>query len=359
MKRFLLLSLFAVPLFVTACQAPTETTEPEEETQESSAPALDAEDLVTKNVTYTGILEQGGVTIYQEGSHRLMLSDGKMVLLNSAEGASVSLDLYIGKLVRVKGDVMPTVEAGGTIMDVKEIHWIRREEDEDGNEQEVMRVLCGGESGVRCPEGTTCVLQEQGPGICMEQSEESSSSEGSSVTSSTSSSEVSSTSSAASSSPSSSPSSTSPSSTSSSVSSSASVSSTGNSNYDRALELMIKEEYAADRWTQEYCTDHVNFCVPVHKNWYFKSFGAMTSILWHVEMGAVDVGAMGDGPIVVELKSGDLSAMGGGDGDIKVIGGKVIGYRSHSDNRHFEISAPSSLQTAVTFVAKGLKITAE
>lgn len=355
MNRFLLLSLFAVPLLATACQAPTDTTEPEQETQEeSSAPALDAEDLVTKNVTYTGILEEGGVTIYQEGSHRLMLSDGKMVLLNSAEEASVSLDLYIGKLVRVKGDVMPTVEAGGTIMDVKEIHWIRREEDEDGNEQEVMRVLCGGESGVRCPEGTSCALQEQGPGICMEQSEESSSSEGSSLTSSSSSSEVSSTSSAASSSPSS----TSPSSASSS-SSSFSMSSTGNSNYDRALELMVKEEYSADRWTQEYCTDHVGFCVSVHKNWYFKSFGAMTSILWHVEMGAVDVGAMGDGPIAVELKSGDLAAMGAGDGDIKVVGGKVIGYRSFSDNRHFEISAPSSLQTAVTFVTNGLKVTAE
>ena len=119
---------------------------------------------------------------------------------------------------------------------------------------------------------------------------------------------------------------------------------------------MLKEEYAADRWTQEYCTSHVGFCVPVHKSWYYKSFGALSSVLWHVEMGALDVESMGDGPIAVELKSGDVASIGVADGDVKVVGGKVIGYRSFSDSRHFEISAVESLRVPVEYVAKNLSL---
>ena len=125
--------------------------------------------------------------------------------------------------------------------------------------------------------------------------------------------------------------------------------------YKRAVELMLDEDYIAERWTQEYCSAHVGFCVSVHKNWYFKSFGAMSSLLWHLEMGAIAVDVVGDGPLVVDLKTGDLTALGLNDGDVKVVGSKVIGYRSWSDNRHFEISAQSSLREPVEFVTKGLR----
>lgn len=375
MKRStLLLSLFVVPLVLLSCgfltgTPPAEEPQGSEETS-SSAPELNEEDLVTKNVAYTGILEEGGVTIYQEGSHRLMLSDGKMVLLKSPEDSEVPLNLYVGKLVRVKGDVMPTVEAGGTIMEVKEIHLIRRETDAEGNEHEVLRVLCSGvgERGTGCPENLVCDLQEDGMGICMEElvggssvssSESSSSSENSLSSSVSSGTSPSSPSSASTSSVHSSSSFTSSSSsTSSSLVSSGTSASAGSmgSGYGKAVELMLKEEYASDRWTQEYCTSHVGFCVPVHKNWYYKSFGALSSVLWHVEMGALDVEKMGDGPIAVELKSGDVVSIGVADGDVKIVGGKVIGYRSFSDSRHFEISAVDSLRVPVEYVTKSLSV---
>lgn len=388
MKRStLLLSIFVVPLVLFSCDFLTETPPAQEPAAMEEAlpppPEVNEEDLVTKNVTYTGILEEGGVTIYQEGSHRLMLSDGKMVLLKTSEDSDVALALYIGKLVRVKGDVMPTVEAGGTIMEAKEIHLIRRETDAEGNEHEVLRVLCGGvlrpgsrsgpePSGPKagqagnagCPENLVCEIQEDGMGVCMEElvggsaSLESSSSAESSESSSDSS--VSSTSSSVSSSvspPSSVTSASSSSSTSASVSSSVS-SSAGSmgSGYEKAVELMLGEDYAPARWTQEYCTSHAGFCVPVHKNWYYKSFGALSSVLWHVEMGALDVENMGDGPIAVELKSGDVASIGVADGDVKIVGGRVIGYRSFSDSRHFEISAVESLRVPVEYVAKSLSL---
>ena len=370
MKRStLLLSLFVVPLALLSCDFLTETPPAEVpqavEEPSSTAPEVSEEDLVTKNVTYTGILEEGGVTIYQEGSHRLMLSDGKMVLLKSPADAQTSLSLYTGKLVRVKGDVMPTVEAGGTIMEVKEIHLIRRETDAEGNEHEVLRILCGGVSKAGCPENLVCELEEDGTGVCMEElvggsvSSESSSSVGSSESSSdssvasTSSSFVSPSSASASSATTSSSSVSSTSSSSSSNSVSSSAGSMG-ATYERAVEMMIKEEYTADRWTQEYCTSHVGFCVPVHKNWYYKSFGAMSTVLWHVEIGAVDVQSTGDGPIVVELKSGDVVGLGVGDSDVRVVGERAIGYRSFSDNRHIEISGPKDLREPVEYITKGL-----
>ena len=362
MKRtILLLSVFAVSVVAVSCSTTPEDVPTEPTQQESSTPPpppLNEDDLVTKNVTYTGILEEGGVTIYQEGSHRLMLTDGKMVLLKASEESSIALSLYAEKLVRVQGDVMPTVEAGGTIMEVKDIAWIRRETDSQGNEKEVMRVLCGGENGAGCPTGFSCVLSEDGPGMCeegvVESSDSSSSSDSSTSSSSTSSSEGSNSSTSSSSSSSSSSSATSSSPSSSTSSSASSTSSAVSGSYSQSVELMLKEDFSAGRWTQEYCSAHVGFCVPVHKNWYYKSFGAMSTVLWHVEIGAVDVQSTGDGPIVVELKSGDVVGLGVGDSDVRVVGERAIGYRSFSDNRHIEISGPKDLREPVEYITKGL-----
>ena len=357
-----------MPLVLFACvqlnqqpeEAPEVIEEKQEEVVEPPPPALEEKDLVTRNVTYTGILEEGGVTIYQEGSHRLMLSDGKMVLLEPAEGEVMSLGLYVSKLVRVQGDVSPTVEAGGTIMKIKEIHWIRREVDEDGDEEEVLRVLCGGDEGAVCPEGFVCELGEE-EGVCVEGSdeevvegEEDDGTEGTEGTEAEEGVEDSESDTSV-------PSVPSETSTTSESEEKGEQEEEGeepvptNGRHAKSLELMMDEDYAADRWTQEYCSEHVGFCVPVHKNWYYKSFGAMSSILWHIEMGAQPVEVMGDGPLFVELKSGDLASIGVTDGEVKTVGSKVIGYKAWSDGMHFEVSAPAGIEEAVRFVTEGLK----
>ncbi|MEK7137347.1 MAG: hypothetical protein AAB853_03615 [Patescibacteria group bacterium] len=347
-----------------------------EETGTQTSSLVTEEELVTENVTYTGLLEEGGVTIYQEGSHRLMLSDGKMVILESSDEVAVPLALYVGKLVRVQGDVSPTVEAGGTLMKVRDIAWIRRESDAEGREAEVLRVICGGAAGVACPAGEVCLLEGE-TGICVieEQEEEvgpvdgeeqgmmegETSSEASSApameeegemveepgstagTSSSASSPVQSSSSSASSQ------------TSSSSSSSASSTSSPTATSDARVETMAEENSASERWTQQYCSTHLSFCIPVHKNWYYKSFGATASVLWHVEVGPGPIENLGDGPLHVELKTGDLSTLGVADNAVTEAGGKVIGYRTWTENRHFEISGHPSLRDSVTYITKGLR----
>jgi hypothetical protein len=356
-------SALALLLFLSFSACTADEGSPASQAPESVASnersILEEDELVTHNVTYTGILEEGGVTIYQEGSHRLMLSDGKMVLLEPAKGADVGLDLYVGKLVRVKGDVMPTVEAGGTIMEVREIAWIRRESGVNGKDAEAMRVLCGGESSVGCPVGFTCELPEEGSGVCVEDPalgrrvegeesetdvasqeeidvEEEETEESEETEDSDEGGEE------------------------DEVKEEEEVDEepdkgTSAADQSEVIALMTEEDYAADRWTQEYCSSHVGFCVPVHKNWYFKSFGATTSLLWHIEMGASAVENFGDGPLIVDLKTGTLSALGVSDRDVKTVGSRAIGYRSWSDNRHFEISADASIKEPVKYVTNALK----
>jgi hypothetical protein len=342
-KRVFISSLLLLSLVLVSCSYFTGAPEGEEQasSSEQSSSLLSEEELVTRNVTYTGLLEEGGVTIYQEGSFRLTLSDGKMVLLESEADASLPLNLYVGKYVEVQGDVRPTVEAGGTIMAVSTIEWIRRETNEEGEEVEMRRVLCGGGAEGACPEGFTCTLEET-PGICMQdeeegdegvEGEESGDAESSSSAQSSSSSQASVA-------------------QQSSSSSSSSISSVVISDTDVAV--MAGEDLAAGRWTQEYCSEHMSFCIPVHKNWYFKSFGTVGS-LWHVEVRGSPLENLGEGPIAVDLRTGDLASLSMTDGDIVEANGRVVGYRMWSDNRHFEISADAALRASVEFMTQGLK----
>ncbi len=350
--RFSAAFLFASLVLLSACSylgiGPTEEETSSSSSQESSL--LSEEEMVTRNVTYTGLLEEGGITIYQQGTHRLTLSDGKITLLAPKVGSNIALDLYVGKFVEVKGDVRPTVEAGGTIMEVQKIEWIRRETNADGEEMEVRRMLCGGDTEGACPEGYVCLLEET-PGVCVqdlseeeeegaegtEGTEGAEGTEGEEAESSSASSVLSSSSSSV-----------------SSVSSSSSSSVGSSSDVDVAA--MSSEDIAASRWTQQYCSTHIGFCIPVHKNWYFKSFGALGASLWHVEIAAKTIENAGDGPIVVELKTGDIASLSVTDNQVVDAGGKVVGYRSWSDNRHFEISGDASLKAAVSHITQGLKV---
>ena len=114
---------------------------------------------------------------------------------------------------------------------------------------------------------------------------------------------------------------------------------------------MTKDANAGE-WTQQYCSTHIGFCIPVHKNWWFKSFGTTTSYLWHVELGPEELQNLGDGPLVVNLLSGALS--GAADTEVKMQGNSAVGYRAWTDNRHFEISAPVELQAAVQHITANL-----
>jgi hypothetical protein len=118
---------------------------------------------------------------------------------------------------------------------------------------------------------------------------------------------------------------------------------------------MAKQNFSAANWTQAYCAPTtISFCVPVHRNWYFKSFGAATEALWHVEVGNVIIENVSDGAIAVNLRGGSLASMGRTDNEVRVEGPVVRGYREWTKDRHIEVIAPAALESAVTYMTQHL-----
>ena len=114
---------------------------------------------------------------------------------------------------------------------------------------------------------------------------------------------------------------------------------------------MSQQKYEELLWTQKYCTSHVGFCVPAHKNWYFKSFGATTTTKWHVEFSTSDIEELGQGVILFNLVSGSSENAGGVSGSVKSIGDDAVGYLDWRSD-HFEISAHSNLLPAIEYMVK-------
>lgn len=347
-------------LLVACAQVTPNSPSPSDATEVASSASVDAESsassspaLSTRNVSYVGIVSASGLGVYQEGTHTLTLRDGSIVLLRASD-LNLSLSAYEGKNVEVRGSVQPTVEAGGTIMSVEEVTVL---EPSVSSSASVAPAMCGGIANIKCASGFACVDDltddcdtasggADCSGVCVTLASSSSSSS-SSLTSSSSKSTV------LLSSTSSSVSKTSSASSSLSTSSVADSSSSGKSNLE--LQAMSKQNYSSNSlWTQKYCTSHIAFCISVHKNWYFKSFGATTNALWHVEFGMSDIYDLNQGVIILNLMSGPSSASGGATGQVKTIGSDVVGYLDWKGD-HFEVTGDSSLKDAIAYMISSIK----
>lgn len=278
----------------------------------------------THNVTYEGVLKPAGISIYMEGTHRLVMdsndeSAGAILL----ESAIVDLSAFENERVRITGSVRPTVEAGGTIMSV----------------QSVTPLV----TDVVTEDSSSSEAAESSVALSFSSEAESMSSATASTTRSSLASSVQRSSTPA--------------------SSAAAVSSAMGNSVDATMQVRAdtmaqdmekteKKGAIAGDWTQQYCSPHIGFCFPVHRNWYFKSFGATTSSLWHVEVAPQEIDSLGNGPLLVNLLAGAIPE----NRDLTVVtqGGYVVGYRSWTENRHFEITAPAVLQSTVRYIMQNL-----
>lgn len=351
MQRFLVPLVFVLGLGLAACNFGSST--PSDTASSSSSSSEDSGDLVTHNVSYTGTIDELGMTTYQQGTHKLILENGQFLILESTD-ANLNLNTYLGKSVEIRGSLQPTVEAGGMLLRAEEVIVLGVTSSSSSSSETVSsesRTMCGGIAGLPCESGQECVDDPSDgcdprnggadcSGMCVTVMKESSSSEAmkSSVMSSAVRSSV-----------------MQASSKSSVVSSAASSSQSSVAGNSAAIEqqnvLLAKQTYDQDSlWTQKYCTSHIAFCVPVHKNWYFKSFGATTSNLWHVELGMSDIAELGDGAIILNLVSGSSASMQAQSGQIKTQGSDVIGFMDWQDGTHFEIIADARVKAAVSYM---------
>lgn len=305
MKRSLALALTLLPL--AGCSLfPTDAPPADDGAQTSSVPE-------TKNVVYRGTLSPLGASIYMEGTHRLELEDGRFVLL---ESDGVLLDDYLDEEVEVFGATRPTVEGGGIIMRVERVAMFV-----ESSEASSVALTSSGSSSVAVSSAPAAPVQSSVPAA---QPRSSAKPAVSSVA---------------------------PAPVSSAPSQPASSASSEDAALAARAAAMAKVSMDPANWTQRYCTSHIGFCIPVHKNWWYTSFGATSSSLWHVELSSEEIENLGDGPISVVLHSGVAPAA---DGQVTVENGTVTGVRAWTQNRHFVISAPSSLEAAVRYVTQEL-----
>lgn len=272
-------------------------------------------------VTYEGTLQKDELGS-ADGTHRLSMGEGLFLALQSS---SLNLDEYVGQEVKVTGTVSSSLSGAGKIMEVSQII-------------SVLQSMTGSDVLSSVSSSTSSVLSSSSTSSLP-------SSVASSVPQATSSKPtVKSSSSAAKSSV--------PAVQSSSSSSvEASVPGQPNATILAAIKTMAKTSVDAGTWTQKYCTSYVGFCFPFHKNWYYKSFGAKTASLWHVEMSSAEIENVGDGPIAINFVSGDVPS-GVTDSTVVVSGDTATGFRQWTGKRHFEISAPVALQSAVQYITE-------
>ena len=340
MKHPLVLYLAGLLLLAGCATSPPVVEEDEQDTTTIDDLTVDIEEEAplreTQNVIYQGVVKPAGISIYQQGSHRLELADGRFILL---ESESIDLNGYVSESVEIHGALRPTVEAGGMIMRVETIQLLT----EDVDEENVLEDLPGSdevssddedeEEATAAEEDTQDEPQsEEEQDDQIEDTDEDASEDtqeefGQSDTSSSAEPEDEST--------------------------------TLSPELAARTEKMSSENFAEDQWTQQYCTEHIGFCIPVHRNWWFKSFGTTSSYLWHIELSSEEIDNLSDGPIHVNLITGTVGAKKATDGQVRLQSGKIIGYRSWTDNRHFEISAPASLEESVRYITANLRESVE
>ena len=276
----------------------------------------------THNVSYTGTVEVADAATASQGTHQLRLQDGRAVMLSST---LLALEDYVSLEVVVFGAVRPTTDGSGVAMRVESVT--------------VLSPMSSSETSSSFSEEQSSSEESSVSSVAAQQPSSAAAVSSVVATVSSKASVASSSSSVVKSSVAAAP-----------VSSAAGVSAA----LDAKVKAMAKEDIAASRWTQQYCTSHIGFCVAVHKNWWFTSFGTSGSALWHLEVSNGEIAGLGDGPVVVNLMPGSVESSGASDGAVTEKNGFVIAYRSWKDNTHFEISAPSALKSAVSYMAQSI-----
>lgn len=70
---------------------------------------------------FTGTLEELGMSIFMQGTHKLNDDKGEQIALLQAASESLDLNAYLGQKVEVSGSAAPAVEGGATFVTVESV----------------------------------------------------------------------------------------------------------------------------------------------------------------------------------------------------------------------------------------------
>lgn len=265
----------------------------------NSSSTVSSIEVSSSSVTTTelrGMVEPVGITVYQQGTHKITLDSGRIVLL---ESSTVDLNGYVGTVARLTGVIRATVEADGQIMNVQTIAL----DDSTSSSSE-----------------TSSSSSTSSSDSTMSKNSTSSVSLGTSTVQSSTLTSVSSSSSVQ-----------------TSVSSVSSVS-------DARVQTMLKANLSPENWTQNYCSKQTSVCITVHKNWWYTGFGANATATARIDIGPDEIETIGDGVIVVTVEKGTASSGAGGYTALKQFDGEFV-----------RVTGPADLKAAIDYIASSAR----
>ncbi len=71
--------------------------------------------------TFQGTIEELGMSIFMQGTHKLVDDKGELVALLQSGSDNLDLNSYLGQKVKVTGSAAPSVEGGATFVTVDSV----------------------------------------------------------------------------------------------------------------------------------------------------------------------------------------------------------------------------------------------
>ena len=71
--------------------------------------------------TFQGTIEELGISIFMQGTHRLVDDSGELVALLQSGSETLDLNSYLGQKVKVSGESAPSVEGNSTFVTVDSV----------------------------------------------------------------------------------------------------------------------------------------------------------------------------------------------------------------------------------------------
>ncbi len=68
-----------------------------------------------------GTIEELGISIFMQGTHKLVDDSGELVALLQSGSESLDLNTYLGQKVEVDGESAPSVEGNSTFLTVESV----------------------------------------------------------------------------------------------------------------------------------------------------------------------------------------------------------------------------------------------
>ena len=68
-----------------------------------------------------GTIEELGISIFMQGTHRLVDDSGELLALLQSGSESLDLNTYLGQKVEISGESAPSVEGNSTFVTVESV----------------------------------------------------------------------------------------------------------------------------------------------------------------------------------------------------------------------------------------------